>query len=195
MINYRSIANAIDYYENHCFARVETPWLVSKPVSDITKPKGALDYTVDSKNKVLVASGEQGFLYQYKKGFLPKGRFQTVTPCFRDETFDATHCKYFMKLELIDTDLPVPASLDEMVLTAKSFFYSRLQKLPCNSFNPDLLEVIATSDVSYDILYPDVDGNKIELGSYGIRKTSYLSWVYGTGIAEPRLSQLMEGYL
>jgi hypothetical protein len=194
MINYRSIANAIDYYEKHCFARVETPWLVSKPVSDITKPEGALDYMVDSKNKVLVASGEQGFLYQYKKGFLPKGRFQTVTPCFRDETFDSTHCKYFMKLELIDTYSPTLSSLDEIVGAAKSFFYSRLEGLPYSSFDPDLLEVVATSEESYDILYPDVEGTKVELGSYGIRTTSYLSWVYGTGIAEPRLSQLMEGY-
>jgi len=34
----------------------------------------------------------------------------------------------------------------------------------------------------------DIEFNGIELGSYGIRECEYLSWIYATGCAEPRLS-------
>lgn len=32
----------------------------------------------------------------------------------------------------------------------------------------------------------------IELGSYGIRTCDYLEYIYGTGCAEPRLSQTIK---
>lgn len=45
------------------------------------------------------------------------------------------------------------------------------------------------SIVSYDIEYKGV-----ELGSYGIRECSFLKWIYGTGIAENRTSNLLKQY-
>ena len=46
---------------------------------------------------------------------------------------------------------------------------------------------IVPTDIGYDIEY-----NKVELGSYGIRENEYLTWIYGTGCAEPRLSKLQK---
>lgn len=183
MIDYAKITDSIEFYKNNIgFDRIESPWTVTKQVSEITKPDGAKEFQLLHENgKVLVASGEQSFLYLYLKGFLPPGRFQTVTPCFRSESFDKFHTKYFIKNELIDTTSTMPYVLTSMIATAKSFF-SRY--LPIEG-----LEVKQTGEQSYDIEYRDV-----ELGSYGIRECEFLKWVYGTGVAEPRLSQVMQKY-
>jgi hypothetical protein len=94
MINYGIIDQSIRYYEQNSFARVESPWTVTKQISDITRPGEKKDFQLVHENgKVLVASGEQSFLYLYLKGFLPRGMFQTVTPCFRQDTFDILHTK------------------------------------------------------------------------------------------------------
>jgi hypothetical protein len=50
----------------------------------------------------------------------------------------------------------------------------------------NLLKIVTTSD-GYDIEY-----NGVEIGSYGIRKTSFLEWIYGTGLAEPRFSRSLK---
>jgi hypothetical protein len=186
MINYKNIQDSIEFYENRGFKRVESPWTVTKAISDITKPKfgpneTVTDFTIKEKNKVLVASGEQSFLYLYNKGFLPKGQYQTVTPCFREEQFDAYHTKYFIKNELIKTDIVETQSLHTVLEIALDFFTSKLG-----------------SDVKIETVIPnkeyDISFDKIELGSYGIRHCDFLSWIYATGVAEPRLSRVMEKY-
>ena len=180
MINYSIIADSIEYYEAHKFKRIESPWTVTPAISNITKPKGVGDFSIVEKNKVLVASGEQSFLYLYNKGFIPKGSFQTVTPCFRDDAFDSLHTKYFIKNELIKTDDVNENALLNVIRNAVMFF---TMYLGC-----DVL-VKKLPDNSYDITYRD-----IELGSYGIRKCDFLTWIYGTGVAEPRLSMVINKY-
>lgn len=180
MINYQIIQDSINYYELKGFKRIESPWTVTKSISDITKPLNGTDWTIKEKNKVLVASGEQSFLYLYNKGFLPKGKFQTITPCFRDEPFDSFHTKYFIKNELIITDdlyNDVELDLAHDCMT----FFNRFLKAKCN--------LLQTNINSYDVLYKG-----IELGSYGIRKCGFLKWAYGTGVAEPRLTRTMKKY-
>ncbi len=179
MIDYGIINDSISYYEQFGFKRVESPWTVTKATSDITRPKEAGEFTIKEKDKVLVASGEQSFLYLYNKGFLPEGRFQTVTPCFRDESFDDLHTKYFIKNELIITDNISQSNLENIIKHARVFFLRYLQNVV----------TVATSKDSYDI----VSNNGVELGSYGIRHCSFLSWIYGTGVAEPRLSRVVNG--
>src|SRR5690606_12247903 len=124
MVDYNIIAKSVDYYTKEGFSYIETPWTVTEDVSKITKPEGVEDWIINSKKKCLIASGEQGFLYLYLKGFLPKGRLQTVTPCFREDVFDITHRKYFIKNELIITDDVTLESLDSIVNTANNFFKS-----------------------------------------------------------------------
>ncbi len=184
MINYGIIQSSIDYYESKGFQRIESPWTVTRAVSEITKPKGAKEFALEHEDKkVLVASGEQSFLYLYLKGFLPLGCYQTVTPCWRHDSFDQLHTKYFVKNELIDTKNVTTERLDEIVNIAYGFFL--------NYFPKDKLTITGngiTND-AYDIVY---DG--IELGSYGIRYCDYVEWVYATGVAEPRLSSTIKKF-
>lgn len=182
MIDYDIIANSIKHYSAQGFTRIEVPWTVTKGVADITRPIDAPEFRlVHENNKVLVASAEQSFLYQYAKGFLPKGKFQAITPCFRKESFDSLHTKYFIKNELINTISTTNEDLLNMIYTAVEFFNNTLGKE---------VTVLPTSQLSYDIMYHD-----IELGSYGIRSCDFLTWIYGTGVAEPRLSAAMEKYV
>lgn len=173
MIDYYNIHSSINFFEDKGYKRIESPWTVTPSISAITKPKDCIDYEIKHNKKVLVASGEQSFLYLYLKGFLPKGRFQTVTPCFRDEIFDEIHTKYFIKNELIITDKVDQHNLYVLINQCKEFFESIL-----------LTEVQKTqTDFGFDLYYKN-----IELGSYGIRECNYLKWIYGTACAEPRLS-------
>jgi hypothetical protein len=177
MIDYKIISNSIDYYKNCGFQRIESPWTVTEAISNITKPSDkAQEFILNKKNKVLVASGEQSFLYLYLKGFLPLGKYQTVTPCFRDEIFDWTHSKYFIKNELIDTSDTSESNLEK--ITDKCFYFFRKYL--------DDVKIVKT-DIGYDIMSGD-----IELGSYGIRTCQFLKWIYATGVAEPRLSNTIK---
>lgn len=185
MINYGRIQQTMDFWERSGFKRIETPWTVTQAISDITRPALAQDFKlIHDDNKVLVASGEQGFLYLYNKGFLPKGKFQTTTPCFRKEPFGPFHTKYFIKTEIIDTEHVNEDNLSVLVAQARQNFTNLL---------PDGYpeESIVVIDTSYHLGYPsfDIELNGLEIGSYGIRSCSFLDWIYGTGIAEPRFTK------
>lgn len=176
MIDYGILDQSVSFYESRGFTRIESPWTVSEFVDDITRPKDVIPFKLTHNNKHLVASGEQSFLYLYLKGFLPAGRYQTITPCFRFESFDFLHTKYFMKNELIITD---KVNLDELIRTVNHALDFFSKYLPAAA-------TVATEN-GYDISYEG-----IELGSYGIRRCDYLEWIYGTGCAEPRLSSLIK---
>lgn len=178
MINYNLIADSIKYYEDCGYTRIESPWMVSEYIDNITKPKDRPHYQLKHNNKCLVASGEQSFLYLYLKEYLPKGRYQTVTPCFRYDEYDFYHEKTFIKNELIVTDIVDKDILDAVVTHALIFYSNHIPQ-------PDKLKVV-TTNIGFDIEY---DG--IELGSYGIRECEFLKWIYGTGCAEPRLSKII----
>ncbi len=175
MINYALLHDSVVYYEAMGFQRIEVPWTVSEYTADITKPIGVGSYQLKHNNKCLVASAEQSFLYLYLKEFLPKGQFQAITPCFRHDAFDNLHSKYFMKNELIKTTKVTRSNLEQLTDIALGFFQKHLP----------LSEVVTTPE-GFDIV---CKGH--ELGSYGIRECEFLEWIYGTGLAEPRLSKVM----
>ena len=75
MIDYRLISRSIEYYAQLGYIQVETPWVAPVGISAITAPPGAVEMEVTSGRGVLVASGEQAFLFQYLRGYLPKGKF------------------------------------------------------------------------------------------------------------------------
>jgi aspartyl/asparaginyl-tRNA synthetase len=176
MISYKILDESLTYYQGQGFIRVETPWTVSEYVDNITKPAGVLSFQLKHNNKCLVASGEQSFLYLYLKEFLPRGQYQTITPCFRFESFDFTHTKYFMKNELIKTDIVNNGKLVQITEIALKFYRRYITEA----------EVVVAKE-GFDIIYKDY-----ELGSYGIRECEFLKWIYGTGCAEPRLSNLIK---
>lgn len=179
MIDYKLLNDSVIHYESEGFQRIETPWTVSYNVDSITRPKNAVPFQLIHNSKCLVASGEQSFLYQYLKGFLPLGQYQTITPCFRYEAFDFLHSKTFMKNELIKTDVVNHGEL-LIVIDKALAFYTPL-------FGSKVY--VKKDGDSYDI---EVEGN--ELGSYGIRSCEFLNWIYGTGLAEPRTSNLIKLY-
>lgn len=182
MINYKFLDKSIQFYETKGFKRIEAPWTVTKAVSEITKPSEGKDYEIVGKDKVLVASGEQSFLYLILKGFLPPGKYQTITPCFRDEPFDIIHTKYFMKNELIVTENVNVENLNDVIKTAFDFFASFISKC--------CLDIVEKKEKDNSISF-DIELNGIEIGSYGIRHCEFVSWIYGTGLAEPRFSTIL----
>lgn len=180
-IDYKKLSDSVEFYEEYGFQRLEAPWWVPKEIMMLTAPPGRdaddLLYQINKNSKCLVASGEQSFLYMANQGMLPKGRFQAVTPCFRDEVQGPTRRKFFMKNELIMTDSTDKDALNWAVNAAFVFFSKQVP-------NEGLLQVVDIGDGSLDIEY---DG--IEIGSYGIRENALLKWVYATGCAEPRLTR------
>lgn len=190
-INYRNIADSIDFYKKRGYSYIETPWYVTKEVMDATKPsfvKEGDDYYIPKNDKYLVASAEQSFLYLIFKGQLLPGFYQSVTPCYRFEPINSIHRKVFMKNELIyvaekddkeKLDGFLDWHLEMMIDAAKKFFEKVIED------KVTLKEIPQQNSIkNFDLMY-----NGIELGSYGIRKyKNYALWVYGTGCAEPRLS-------
>lgn len=188
MIDYLALSAAQMFYQKMGFEYIEVPWVVSEAINNITCPKDVLQYRVTKgdKKKTLVASGEQGFLYLIAKGQLPSGQYQTITPCFRNDDFDQWHTKYFMKNELItfgQKSLAWSHYLDETIRLATKLFVqlgldeNKIVKQKC-------------PDGSFDLMYEGV-----ELGSYGIRETTFVKWVYGTGLAEPRFSMIKKAFV
>lgn len=183
MINYQILADSIPFYENHGFTRIESPWTVSSYVDDLTRPKDKLPFKLAHKDKCLVASGEQSFLYLFLKNFLPKGKYQTITPCYRMEAFDFTHTKYFMKNELIITDTVDDHHLNQLVNVARRFL---------QNYIPNEHLYVEPTIEGWDIMWKKYDDKEpIELGSYGIRQNDVLTYLFGTGISEPRLSRVI----
>jgi hypothetical protein len=185
MINYGFLHASTLFYEERKFMRIEAPWTVTEEIANITKPKhlGETFYLRDKK-KMLVGSAEQSFLYLACKGFLSPGSYQAITPCFREDLHGPLHSKYFMKNELIDTKTVTLSRLTEVVEMAAEFFQSMVP----SAHRIEVKETTTQGDEpSFDIEY-NSPLKTIELGSYGIRHTSFLSWIYGTGCAEPRLS-------
>lgn len=187
MINYEILHRSTKYYESSGYQRIEAPWLVSEAISNITKPANVENYVVrrTGKEKVFVASGEQSFLYLINKGFLPDGLYQTITPCLRDEKFDETHTKYFIKNELIYFTKQFSYE-DELFNVCDSMLHDALDFFSLYFKHSDL-EIVDTTE-GWDINHKPTG---VELGSYGVRRCSFCTWAYGTGVAEPRFSRVL----
>ncbi len=168
------ISEAQKFYGEEGFKNIPVPWVIDQEYVQETKPEGVEFYA--TLGGVLVASAEQSFIQMMDKGWGGVGAFQATTPCFRDEDHDGTHSPYFLKTELFDNENTTVERLEEVVRTALSFF---------NRYVPARVENMG--DGSFDIV-----GSKsgVELGSYGIRERKNFRWVYGTGVALPRLEQV-----
>jgi len=97
----------------------------------------------------------------------------SVSPCFRKGDVGDWHFETFMKLELYDNTGRKNA-LNSMIEGAVSFF----------NFFCGECEVVDTPDGK------DINVGGIEVGSYGVRTFRDKTWVYGTGVALPRITQV-----
>lgn len=174
-IDYRALAGALDHYTGHDYPYMEAPWVVSSAAMNATLPAG--DEATRTQYGELVGSAEQSFIE-----LMMRGREVTkacaITPCFRLEPrYDELHHGYFIKLELIDTDATV-ANLRAMIEVARSLFEKYME-----------VEVVEMGNEMYDI----VDSRHgIELGSYGFREMNERRFIYGTGLALPRLTTALQ---
>jgi seryl-tRNA synthetase len=174
MVSTSKVDKAIQYY-SQWYTMIDVPMVVDLDVSTHTTPiSKAQQY--HSKGKVYIASAEQSFLQLHKDGNLPTGKYMALTPCYRDEVTDSIHLKVFLKLELISV-APDGSIYEELSKVAGAAFEFFSKYLP--------VRYLKTKE-GVDII--SVVGG-YELGSYGIRNTlNGCCYVYGTGIAEPRLS-------
>lgn len=188
---YVRLAHASVFYTSVGFRYIDTPWFVQQKVDHATKPPfvKSIHHHVSALNHTFhfAASGEQSFLqkqYDYaKNGFPPlRGRWQTITPCFRDEAeISELRRLGFMKLELIEWENVNKDNLADIIGKAHEFFS---QHIDCYVVNNDQIGEYGKDIVSSKL--------GIELGSYGVRENKIgdyqMAWIYATGLAEPRLS-------
>jgi phenylalanyl-tRNA synthetase alpha subunit len=180
-MNYKLLDKAVNFYEQKGFKYIEVPWWVPEEIMDITRPPTKTckdDYYLPINHKYLVASGEQSFIYLSLKEQLPEGKYQTITPCFRNESIGALHRKHFMKNELFCINTFFQIEEDSLDFFEILFGLNNLRINPLDKNQVDI-EV-------------NVDKQWTEIGSYGFREYGPIKWSYGTGCAEPRTSSLMK---
>jgi hypothetical protein len=183
MINWHLFSKAITAYTHLGYQLIEVPWLVDQQAIDVTLPPGATPFTVNGCGELnqLVGSAEQSFVYLALQDKLLPGKYQALTPCFRDDKEDELHHKYFMKLELIEINKLSNKGWNPVM---SSWQVIRDAEKVLSQFTSKIIEVLDT-DQGADLT---IDG--IEIGSYGVRNYKGISWVYGTGLAEPRFSKV-----
>ena len=181
-INYSNIGKAIDFYQSLDYEYIEVPWIVSEHAINATLPPGAI--ATKTNMGYLVGSAEQAFVEMMLKNQLKNKKYVAASPCFRDEIEDEWHQKTFFKVELIS--IFESGNLEEIYPFVKQMIgdaYSFFQSLDTNN-----LKIEKTFLYENTFMLHDINLNGIEIGSYGIRKFEHLTWIYGTGLAEPRFS-------
>ena len=177
-IDYLKIADALIFYQELGYKLIEVPWVISEEAERIT---GHPHPRCTSFLGDHVASAEQSFLELILRKELPEGKYVACTPCFRNDNCDEIHHKWFIKVELINflgyKTIPSDkaAILTDQIIQDAMLFYKRYTEIG-----------LLKTDIGMDITAKD-----IELGSYGYREHNDFSWIYGTGIAEPRLSYVL----
>lgn len=182
LIDYNKISAAVTYYTYHGYEYIDVPWLISPHVASITAPPRCYRYLVNGYNtpetaQELPASGEQSLL-EIRSTLKNDHKYVCVTPCFRDELqYDDKTREWFIKVELMwvksnpDTfDLPM------LIVDALEFF---------RKYDKSVYYV--KTEIGWDI---NINGH--EVGSYGIREYKGFKWIYGTGVAEPRLTYALQ---
>lgn len=179
---WQNLARMGEHYTRLGFQDLPQPWVASHRAIHATLPTGAASTTLND-GQILVGSAEQAFIDCMLAGRMRPGRWQATTPCFRREpVFDALHHPYFMKLELIDY----------MPESAEAALESMVRQVSCALDNLLPIGGVAIQTEKTEIGW-DLTLRGQEIGSYGIREHAGHQWVYGTGIAEPRFTTLLEG--
>lgn len=173
IVNWSTLAEALEFYPLHGYRRIELPWFQPPTIIAETCPNpDAIIMAGDFGG--LVGSAEQSFMAADFDGAIGTGKFVSLTPCFRNEpVVDELHLVTFMKVELYNNEDTKPGAVFEMIRLAQRFMSI------ATGYEPNVVE---TAD-GFDL---EIGG--VEVGSYGVRTRRGKMWVYGTGVAEPRLS-------
>lgn len=169
-ISVEKIYKAINFYGDKGYEMLDVPMICSSDSCNVTKPEGNESFNHD--NDSYVGSAEQSFIELYSCGQLPDGKFMALTPCYRDEPeINDLHLNIFLKLELIHVG---DKFVNENQIIKDSFEFFSIYGQPI---------------VTKESYVTDININDIEVGSYGTRAfPDGKVYVFGTGIAEPRLS-------
>lgn len=189
-IDWSLMGRALETYQKYGYTYIEAPWLVCTEATLSTLPPcGAVPCELTVQNPRhgyterqgdLVGSAEQGLVHLLLDGNLEPGRWVAAGPCFRYEAaVDHLHHPYFFKIELmrlltVDQQRYAPDHLADVLHDAMDAISTLTKKAPT---------MVATADGF------DLEINGIEVGSYGIRTFRGWKWVYGTGMAFPRINQ------
>lgn len=173
---WRNLMASMELYAKRGYNYVDVPWFVDRYISLATCPDRSRIMGVPSHGD-LVGSAEQSFVSVER--LLKPGKFMSLTPCFRDEPKTSDLSRYvFMKLELFCNDYCDAKSLLAMIEDARYVM---------GEVTEHGIELVETSEGF------DLNINGIEVGSYGIREYQGYSYLYGTGLAEPRFSIASKG--
>ncbi len=182
-VNWENLTAALCHYKTAGFTQVHAPWVIPPEYMKVTFPER--DAVFDQHNGGyqtcygdLIGSAEQSLLYMLMTGQLAHGAYVSLTPCFRIEPeYDRLHSPYFAKVELFSTREAHVTDLKGWTERALVYF----QKLA----KPNIAFEIVETDIGYDI-----EANGVEVGSYNRISVQGHTWVCGTGLAEPRFSQV-----
>lgn len=185
-MNWENIVEAISHYTARGYEYIEVPWVVSEKTTLMTMPKDATPIyceLMDERN-VLVGSAEQGFL-EIRKSLKPNQLYCSMSPCFRGEKSVQPGFRQltFMKVELFSLTEDRNVVLN-MLGDALSFFDAK--------FKFGSRHNLKTKNINENQY--DIDLRDKEIGSYGFRSVEGVSWAYGTGLAEPRFTELLRDH-
>lgn len=188
-IDWTRIVRSASYYASIGYQQVEVPWAVERKFAMATCPEER--FLIESTLGDLVGSAEQGFIQQDHLGHLGKGKFQAISPCFRHEDhLDRQHQNTFVKLELYVNEGDLFKAMQDMAHNARTVARGLVHELTTGTGyilpTPVLIEV----DGGLDLIM-----GGIELGSFGVRSFEHISWAFGTGHAEPRLSCTVNDFM
>lgn len=188
-LDWKRIIQSASFYHTLGYQQVEVPWLVERKFAMATCPHER--YLVSTDLGDLVGSAEQGFIQQDYLGLLGKGKFQAITPCFRkEEVLDDRHQNTFLKLELYVNDGDLFEAMEDMAKNARTVARGFVHELTTGTGIILPTPVLEEMDGGYDLTM-----GGIELGSFGVRSFEHVSWAFGTGHAEPRLSSTINGFI
>lgn len=187
--SWKRLAQAVEFYVDRGYEYVEAPWDVHPAIMAMTCPSPERASTLEPGFRDLIGSAEQSLLGM-EIDVLGTGRYVALTPCFRlaDQDLGPYHHGYFMKVELYATGPHLRTVVHRMAMDAKALFKHLGAEDRIKITHP---KIAGESDSM------DIEWRGVELGSYGIRTVYHPglkedhTWAYGTGLAEPRFTQVM----
>lgn len=175
---WKSISEAVDFYVNLGYDYKDVPWMVDKTSVEATY-SGKNGIVDNDPNGYLVGSAEQSFLHVWDELEVGK-KYMSCTPCFRvEDIIDKYHRPYFMKVELFQRITERTPASHDILGDAKEFFAEKV--------GYRRIDTVWNGDNNWDI---NIDG--VEVGSYYRQSYKGKTWNCGTGLAEPRFSQIVK---